>query len=66
MYISEALLSKLRKVCSDGIRESQIENKRKEKAARRQIEEEEILRKEQIRNDSIQRAKNHENAINEI
>lgn len=65
-YISETLLSKLRKECSDGIRESQIENKRKEKAARRQIEQEEILRKEQIRKDSIQRAKNHENAINEI
>ena len=66
MYISEALLSKLRKECSDGIRESQIENKRKEEAARRQIEQEEILLKEQIRNDSIQRTKNHENAINEI
>lgn len=56
MYISEELLSKLRRECSSGIHEYQIENKRKEKAARRQIEQEEILRKKQIHNDSLQRA----------
>lgn len=66
MYISDALLAKVRKECKSGIINSEIAKKKKKEAARQQIVRTDSLRREQEKNDSIRRVLNHKNAINEI
>lgn len=66
MYISDALLAKVKKECREGIINSEIAKKKKIEAERQQRVRTDSLKREQKRNDSIRRVLNHNNAINEI
>lgn len=66
MYISETLISKVRKECVKSIKELEFAKKRKIEQERIRKEKADSLKHMQEKRDSIRRVRNHKNAINEI
>lgn len=66
MYISETLISKVRKECVKSIKELEFAKKRKIEQERIRKEKADSLKHMQEKRDSIRRVRNYKNAINEI
>lgn len=66
MYISDTLIDKIENDYNNGIKEYELAIKKKAEEDKIKKEHADSIKHEQERNDSIRRALNHQNAINEI